>query len=212
MWQPRAAVIPAILVCALGLSACSARTASERGAAPASSQSSVAASQSSTPTVSADPESDSSLNEVWRVIRRKAGRAASWDPVDAVDVEPSRDVRSGTYLVRILNVRSTPHGPTITFDVVTNDFVPQATKQDRERSSWDEWIGWNKHLHPQTLPLAADAALVVGGDTFHEWAVLNVAQFTSQWDDLTPDQNYFAHIAATSGGPPKVVAIWPWIK
>jgi hypothetical protein len=212
MWQSKSAVIPGILICALALSACSARTAPEPRALPISPQPSVAASRSSAPAVSADPESDSSLNEIWRVVRHKAGRAAGSNPVDAVDVEPRRDVRSGTYLVRILNVRSTRHGPTIRFDIVTNDFVPKATRQDRKRSSWDEWIGWNKHPHRQTLPLSADAALVVGGDTFSGWTLVNVARFTSRWDDLTPDQNYFVHIAATSGGRSKVVAIWPWIK
>jgi hypothetical protein len=189
----------AMLICILALPACASRTMPQRGTIPSS------ASTSATPT-----KPPQSPETIVRAIQEKLGFDINSNPPDAV--EPSRNVTSGTYLVRILSATATPGARTVRFDIVSNEFVPQATKQDRMRSSWDRWIGWNKHTHPQELPVSADAVLVCGGDSFYGWEVLSLGRFSSRWDDLTPDQNYYAHIVASPGGTPEVDAIWPWIK
>jgi hypothetical protein len=128
-----------------------------------------------------------------------------------VQTEPTKDVSAGTFLARIQSV-SSDTATTATVDFITNAAVPSATKVDLERSSWSDWIGWNKTRHPQTLRIGPQATLVLGDENGFRLDVVTPRQFARDWDKLDSSQKYYVHVRPAADGAIEISQVRPWIR
>lgn len=123
----------------------------------------------------------------------------------AVKPEPDADVSDGLFMGRVVQIETGASTPTFVIDFVTAEMMPDVSKEQRERSSWPDYFGWNKTKHPQRLRIYDSAELVTGGLRF-----LSVSPkgFVHEWKTYpsSEDLNYYIAIRDR-----EVVALWPWL-
>ena len=135
--------------------------------------------------------------------------------------EPNGDVTDGTYMVFLEHVSAETTPATVVLDFVTDKTVPWATKTDRQRSSWDGWVGWNRFKHSQTFRVD-DGAALLDYDFTEPYAmrVVTIQQLEeslNEWQtrahgSAPPNDAYkfWVTIRRTKQAHPTVWAMWPW--
>jgi hypothetical protein len=121
---------------------------------------------------------------------------------DAVATEPAGDVSRGVFLGHITSVVTSPV-PAFEVDFVTPDMQPGVTKEQRERSSWPDYFGWNRFKHRQRFG-AGYASLITGGMRFEP---VSFEQFAREYasDQDSASLNYYILVRGH-----EIDAVWPW--
>ena len=153
------------------------------------------------------------------VVRALADRVQvlSWS-LEGGDVhnrrEPRADIKDGTYMAFLQRVSAETTPAIVVLDFVTDQSVPWATKEDRERSSWARWVGWNKFKHPQTFKVSRRAAVLDYGDGPYSIKAANLRKLEASWKRWggtgTDSYKCWVTVRRASDGHPEIWAIWPW--
>jgi hypothetical protein len=121
---------------------------------------------------------------------------------DVVSAEPSGDVRRGLFLGHITRVEASGT-PVFVVDFVTPEMQPGVSKEQREKSSWPRYFGWNRIKHPQRFG-AEWAILITGGMTFEP---VSLDGFVSEYR-ASPESGSLNYCVLVSDG--QIEAVWPW--
>lgn len=121
---------------------------------------------------------------------------------DVVSEEPSGDVRRGLFLGHITRVEASGT-PAFVVDFVTPEMQPGVSKEQREKSSWPGYFGWNRVKHPQRFS-ADSAILITGGPRFEPVSLDGFARECA----ASPESGSLNYYVLVSDG--EIEAVWPW--
>jgi hypothetical protein len=121
---------------------------------------------------------------------------------DAVAAEPSGDVSHGLFLGRITRVEPSGTGAFVV-DFVTPEMQPGVSKEQREKSSWPGYFGWNRFKHPQRFR-ADRSTLITGGLRFEP---VSMDGFVREYKASSESGSINYYLLVSEG---EIEAVWPW--
>jgi len=124
---------------------------------------------------------------------------------ESVAAEPSADVDQGLFLGYLASVESLDATPALVLDFVTADMQPGVTVEQRRKSSWPRYFGWNRVPHSQRAPLAGSAVISLVGNELRPTSLEALASEVESGDQEKPR----VWCIALSDG--QVTAVWPWM-
>ena len=119
--------------------------------------------------------------------------------------EPKRGVTRGVYLGRITSISGTDSAPVFTVDFITEAPQPGTPESSLHGSSWPDFIGWNRYVHPQRFKVDDAGQFFDNGLQFQDETLEG---FVQNWRSDSDASRLNRNIFIDQG---EVHAVWPWM-